>query len=139
LTEAVHHRTDLNQHLLHLVNALTSFVEGRRQLGVDAIIQLLHDFPAFVDPEGLYYWSYCLAGHGETDRALELLSRSAETGLSCVRALSLPPFLELKDHPRFIEIVAHVTARQEAATRAFEEAGGPRLLGLAQRASSQSG
>jgi eukaryotic-like serine/threonine-protein kinase len=130
LCQAAHHRTDLNnRHLLFLLDGLTSFVEGKRVDGVEAIRRLL-EFPAFVDPEGYYYWSYCLAGLGESEGAMELLARSADTGLSCLRALSLPPFLGLQQDPRFTSIVARVKERQEAAERAFVEAGGPRLLGL---------
>jgi TolB-like protein len=130
LCQTAHHRTDLNnRHLLYLLDGLTSFVEGKRLDGVEAIRRLL-EFPAFVDPEGYYYWSYCLAGLGESEGAMELLARSADTGLSCLRALSLPPFLGLQQDPRFTSIVARVKERQEAAERAFVEAGGPRLLGL---------
>ena len=127
--EAARNRTDLNRHLLLLLDALTAFVDGRRESGVEAVQRLL-EFSAFVDPEGLYYWSYCLAGLGEVDRAIELLTRSTETGFSCLRALSLPPFQALQGDARFTAIVARVTEQQEAAARKFAEAGGPRLLGL---------
>jgi hypothetical protein len=128
---AAHERIDLNnRHLLFLIDGLTSFVEGKRLLGVEAIQRLLGEFPAFSDPEGLYYWSYCLAGLGESETALELLAQSVDKGMSCVRALHLPPFLPLHTDARFIEILTRVTERHNAASRAFEDAGGPRLLGL---------
>ena len=128
---AAHERIDLNnRHLLFLIDGLTSFVEGKRLLGVEAIQRLLGEFPAFSDPEGLYYWSYCLAGLGESETALELLAQSVDKGMSCVRALHLPPFLPLHTDARFIEILTRVTERHDAANRAFEDAGGPRLLGL---------
>jgi TolB-like protein len=131
LCTAAHHRTDLNnRHLLYLLDGLTSFVDGKQVAGVESIQRLLHEFPAFSDPEGLYYWAYCLAGLGESESALDLLARSAEGGMTCVRALSLPPFLPLHSDSRFGEILARITSRQDAANRAFEDAGGPRLLGL---------
>jgi eukaryotic-like serine/threonine-protein kinase len=137
LCHAARQRTDHNTHLLLVLDGLIAFAEGRKQAGVDAIARL-RAMPGFVDPEGDYYWAYCLAGLGETEGALELLARSVETGHSCLSALRLAPFQLLRDDPRFAAIVARVAERQEAAARAFEAADGPRLLGLTQPSSAQS-
>jgi TolB-like protein len=128
---AARQRTETNAHLLLLLDGLTMFGEGKREVGVEAIARLL-EFPAFFDPEGLYYWGYALAGLGDSQGALDLLSRSAATGFSCVRALELPPFTQLHSDLRFADILERMTERQSAARRAFVDAGGPRLLGLSQ-------
>jgi serine/threonine protein kinase/tetratricopeptide (TPR) repeat protein len=132
LSRAHHQRTDVNEHLLHLLDGFLAFVEGERERGVQGI-NALQDFPAFTDPEGMFYWAYSLASLGEHERALRLLERATETGFSCVRGLEgAAPFAALRQNPRFERILAHAREQQTAAARAFAEAGGPRLLGLPQ-------
>jgi len=135
LSRAQHQRSGINHHLLLVLDGFTAFVEGQREKGVAAINRLL-EFPAFSDPEGLYYWAYSLASIGEPERAMELLERSADTGLYCVRALEAKAFAGVRTHARFGVLLERVSGQQAAAARAFVDAGGPRLLGLSRPTTS---
>jgi serine/threonine protein kinase/tetratricopeptide (TPR) repeat protein len=134
LGRAQHQRTEINEHLLLLLDGFTAFVEGERDRGMRAVNRL-REFPAFSDPEGFYYWAYSLASLGEHEGALTLLEQAADFGFSCVRGLEVAsPFAALREYPRFGAIVTRAAQRQAEAARAFADAGGPRLLGLSQTA-----
>ena len=82
-------------------------------------------------PEGLFYWGQVSAGLGEHSSALDLLSRAVDNGLYCVRGFEVSPLLsELRPLPAFDAILERARLRQSAATKAFADADGPRLLGL---------
>jgi len=123
-------RTPANAHLVLVVDAITALAEGKRDEGIAAVARLL-EFPAFSDPEGLYYWAQTSAGLGDQGAALDMLARAVDTGFYCVRGLEVAPTFDgLRQDPRFREILDRARARQAAASRVFADAGGPRLLGL---------
>jgi TolB-like protein len=125
-------RTPGNPNLALVLDAVTALVEGDREGGHAAVAKLLQ-FPAFTDPEGLYYWAIISAGLGAVSSSLDLLERAVSTGMYCVTALEVIPQLSVLRHdPRFAVIVENARARHVAARRAFDEADGPRLLGLLQ-------
>jgi hypothetical protein len=76
------------------------------------------------------YWACALTSFGDLDGALKLLGEAVENGLASIAALELPPFEVLRADSRFTDLLAQVRTRQDAAIRAFADAGGPRLLGL---------
>jgi len=127
---AAYARMPTNTTLSIVLDAVTALAEGDRDRGATAVLKLLQ-FPAFTDPEGLYYWTLPLAGLGDALTALDLLERAVRMGWYCVNALETVPLLSiLRPDPRFAEIVDRARVRQAAALRAFDDADGPRLLGL---------
>jgi serine/threonine protein kinase/tetratricopeptide (TPR) repeat protein len=121
-----------NSNLSLVLDAVSALAEGDRERGAAAALKLLQ-FPAFTDPEGLYYWTLVLAGLGDVLPALDLLERSVRMGLYCVSALEVVPLLSvLRQDPRYAVVVDRARVRQTAARRAFDDADGPRLLGLLQ-------
>jgi serine/threonine protein kinase/tetratricopeptide (TPR) repeat protein len=127
---AAYARTPKNATLSIVLDAVTALAEGDRDRGATAVLKLLQ-FPAFTDPEGLYYWTLPLAGFGDALTALDLLERAVRMGWYCVNALETVPLLSvLRPDPRFAEIADRARGRQAAARRAFDDADGPRLLGL---------
>jgi serine/threonine protein kinase/tetratricopeptide (TPR) repeat protein len=121
--------TPAQSHLSHVVDAFSAFVEGQAAIGSQAVAKLT-ELAGFSDPEGLCYWAYALTSLGDHDGALKLLARAVANGLSSVPALELPSLDPLRGDPRFTDLLAVVRPRQDAAIRAFADAGGPRLLGL---------
>ena len=123
-------RAPENAHLSVVLEGLAAGLEGRDEEGRQAIGELLA-FPAFSDPEGLYYWAHALARLRDTDGSLNLLERAVNSGFHCTRAFETTPQLDpLRTSPRFGQIVARARAAQAIAARAFADADGYRLLGL---------
>ena len=104
--------------------------EGHREEGLAAIARLTSR-KSFSDPEGLFYWAQACAGLGDSQHALDLLSRAVDTGFYCVRGFEVTPLLStLRPLPAFDAILERARLRHAAATKAFADADGPRLLGL---------
>jgi serine/threonine-protein kinase len=123
-------RAPENAHLRVVLDGLAAGLEGREEEGRQAIGGLLA-YPAFSDPEGLYYWAHALASLRDTEGALNLLERAVHSGFHCARAFETTPQLDpLRMLPRFGGIVARARAAQAIAARAFADADGYRLLGL---------
>jgi serine/threonine protein kinase/tetratricopeptide (TPR) repeat protein len=118
-----------SSHLSLVIDAFSAFVEGNAEAGARAITKLT-ELSEFADPEGLCYWAYALTSLGDRDGALKLLAKAVLHGLASMPALDLPPFDALRADPRFTDVLSQVRPRQDAAIRAFADAGGPRLLGL---------
>jgi len=130
-------RTPANNHLTTVLDAVTALVQRDAARGRAAIEQLL-SFPAFTDPEGLYYWAHEAAGLGETDWALELLATAVDSGLHCPRALEVSPALHfVRKEPGFASVLERARTGHLAAADAFAAADGHRLLGLSRPATSQ--
>jgi hypothetical protein len=103
---------------------------GHREEGLAAIARLTSR-RTFSDPEGLFYWAQECAGLGDSQRALDLLSRAVDTGFYCVRGFDVTPlFSTLRPLPAFDAILERARLRHAAAARAFADADGPRRLGL---------
>jgi serine/threonine protein kinase/tetratricopeptide (TPR) repeat protein len=131
-------RSVANTHLVQILKAVTGLVEKDRQGVRESVRQLLQSYPAFADPEGLYYWAHAYAGIEDHDAALDLLERMVDTGLRCVCALEVTPFFEpFRASPRFAALLARAREHQERAERAFADADGYPLLGLPRPPSAQ--
>jgi hypothetical protein len=101
-------------------------------------VEQLLTFPAFTDPEGLYYWAHACAGFGESDLALDLLNRAIDSGWHCPKGLeTTPAFHHLRQDPRFVSLLANARAQHQLAADAFARADGHQLLGLSRSATSQ--
>jgi tetratricopeptide (TPR) repeat protein len=119
-----------NEHLLLVIDGLKALLERRIGAGRSALAGL-QAFTTFSDPEGLYLWAQIAAELGDRASALNLLDRAVDTGLYATQGLETSPLLEsVRLDPHFKDILSRAQARQEAATRAFDDADGPRLLGL---------
>jgi serine/threonine protein kinase/tetratricopeptide (TPR) repeat protein len=130
-------RTAGNGHLVTVLDAVMALVQRDAVRGRAALEQLL-SFPAFSDPEGLYYWAHTAAGIGEADWALELVAKAVDSGLHCPRALEVSPALHfVRQDPGFEAVLDRARASHLTAAQAFAEADGHRLLGLSRPATSQ--
>jgi serine/threonine protein kinase/tetratricopeptide (TPR) repeat protein len=130
LCRKAHERTPANAHLILVLNAVTALVENDVTAGRAAVDRLLA-FPAFSDPEGLYYWAHTCTGIGDTGRALDLLDRAVDSGLHCVEAFEVPPVFDiLRNAPRFQALMERAREQHARAAQAFADAEGPQLLGL---------
>ncbi len=109
---------------------LESTISGNRGKSLEIIDELLrHKFP---DLEGFYQLSRQMSYLGETRRALETLGNITERGFCCYPALTIDPWFEpLRGSPEYQTLVEQGKALYEKARRAFTEAGGEQVLGLA--------
>jgi TolB-like protein len=137
LCEQARTRMPIDGHLSNVLDAVTALVQRDAARARSAIEQLLA-FPAFSDPEGLYYWAHEAAGIGDTDWALEILANAVDSGLHCPRALEASPaFHFVRQEPGFAAILDRARAGHAIAAEAFAAADGHRLLGLSRPATSQ--
>jgi TolB-like protein len=112
----------------HLVEAGWAAFEKRREDCVAACRALLGS--SFRDPEGHSYLARTLARVGETDLATEVLRDVVDRGYLPRAAMDCDPWLApLLAHPDVPALLRRMDAAVEAARTAFEEAGGPDLLG----------
>ena len=119
-----------NEHLLLFIDASKALLEGRIGAGRSAVAGL-QAFTTFSDPEGLYLWAQLAAGLGDMENAIGLLNRAVETGFYATQGLELSAFLApVRTDSRFTGIFDRARAGHRAASRAFIDADGPRLLGL---------
>jgi hypothetical protein len=124
-------RAPQNAHLALMVESLDASVEGNHDQGIRAV-ELLESFPGFTDPEGFFYWAQVCVSLRDRPRAMRLLERAVEGGFYCVRGYETSPaFDALRLDPAFVALVGRAREKQASAARAFADADGPRLLGLA--------
>ena len=83
------------------------------------------------DPEAFFIYASVQARFGDHERALERLTRSVLGGFTVPQALLDHPWLDGLRGPRLASLVEHAEAAREQARRAFREAGGEELLGVA--------
>jgi len=123
-------RQHANSHLVLVLDAVTALVEQRPDQGREALARLL-SFPAFSDPEGLFYWAHTFAAIGDLDRAIELLDRAVDLGFHCANGFVVSPSFDvLRTDGRFKTLLARAREHQARALEAFTDAGGHDLLGL---------
>jgi non-specific serine/threonine protein kinase len=97
-------------------------VEGTRQLMASG----------FHDPEGLLFCARSLARVRAHDFALELLARVVEGGFCCSRLMVHDTWFDsVRAQPEFIRVLHRAEEKRDEAARAFSQAGGERLLGVA--------
>ena len=113
----------------HFIAHLRAFVGGTREEGVAELDRLLGS--GFRDGEGIFYAVRSYARLNETEKAIAAFARVLEYGFFCYPAFARDSWLDpLRSHPRFVELLRAAEARHRSALRAFEDHGGPRLLGV---------
>jgi hypothetical protein len=119
-----------NEHLRLVIDAVRALLEGRIGAGRAAMAGL-RQHTTFSDPEGLYLWAQILTALGDIEPAADLLTRAVDTGFYAVRGLEESSLLApLRAQPFYHDILARAREGHDRAARAFDAAGGPRLLGL---------
>lgn len=112
-----------------LLRAQRGTVEGDREGILEAMDVLLAE--SMRDPEGIYLGVRALAWLGLTDEALNHFGRVVAGGYFCVPAFRNDPWLAgLRPRDAFATNFEEAELRHHEARRAFDEASGPRLLGL---------
>ena len=97
-------------------------VEGTRQMMVSGL----------QDPEALLFCARNLARVRAHDFALELLARVVEGGFCCSRLMVHDTWFDsVRARPEFIRVLHRAEEKSGEAGRAFSQAGGERLLGVA--------
>jgi TolB-like protein/tetratricopeptide (TPR) repeat protein len=130
-------KTSPNAHLALVLDAVTALAERDRALG-EATVARLRAYPAFSDPEGLYYWAHTSAGIGDHERAIDALAVAVDRGFHCPSALEVAPaFHFVRRDPRFEAIASRAREQHLRAVQAFADAGGHQLLGLSRPATAQ--
>ena len=83
------------------------------------------------DPEAMFNQGWLLCDVGEYKRGIESLQRAVAKGYCPAPTLAGSRHFDgVRHDPAFQRVYAQAAAEQEAARRAFYEAGGDRLLGL---------
>ncbi len=125
---AIDPTTVRNRRLALLLTAMRAIVERRTDEGLAAMTQI-QQAPGFSDPEGWFYWAHLHARLGDAEGAVRLLGRAVDGAWYCVDALQRSPGLEpARALPAFADILDRAKRGQAAAEKAFDAAGGPRLL-----------
>ncbi len=108
---------------------LPLLLEGR----LDECRRLLDDLaPRNPDPESVFFIARTYAKLDVIDVALAQFERAVDMGFFVPQWFARDPWLSgLAAEPRFREALARAERRHAAAARAFREAGGERLLGMA--------
>jgi len=111
---------------LTLAGGLTALLDGRREEAVATFAEIV---ATHTDPEAFFMYAACQAHLGDTERALATLTASVDTGFTVPRALA-HPWLESLSRAALDPLRARAEAARGEAERAFEQAGGPALLGM---------
>jgi serine/threonine protein kinase len=109
-----------------LVGGLTALLDGRLQDAGAVFAELV---ASHMDPEALYMYGACQAHIGDVDRALASLDASVNRGFTAPQALD-HPWLASVPSAALEPLRARAEAARAEAQRAFDEAGGPALLGM---------
>jgi serine/threonine protein kinase/tetratricopeptide (TPR) repeat protein len=112
------------------ISHLRAFVgAASREEGVRELDLMLRS--GFRDGEGIYYAARGYARLNEPEKAIAAFTRVVELGFFCYPTFARDPWLDpLRSDRRFVEALRAAESRHRAAARAFDEHGGPRLLGL---------
>ncbi|MGH9672532.1 MAG: FlgO family outer membrane protein [Bryobacteraceae bacterium] len=87
---------------------------------------------ALQDSEGRFYTARMCSHLGLTDKALELLDRSLQSGYCPLTPMRRDPWLEpVREKPKFADLLATAEASYAESLAAYRAAGGEKLLGIA--------
>jgi TolB-like protein len=112
------------------LKSLRAAFEGDRDDCVEGTRQLLET--GFHDPEGLLFCARNLARVRAHDFALELLGRVVDGGFYSSRLMVQDAWFDsVRAEPEFIRVLHRAEEKSAEAARAFSDAGGERLLGVA--------
>jgi predicted Zn-dependent protease len=112
------------------IAAARALLEGDRDASVASLNRVLAS--QYSDPEVLLYAARQLAHLGARDEAISGLARAIEGGHFCYPALAHDPWFDSVRHDvRFVELLERARERHTRALGAFREAGGERVLGIA--------
>jgi hypothetical protein len=111
---------------LTLAQALEALLDGRRE---EAVATFANIVAAHTDPEAFFMYGACQAHLGDAARALATLAAGVETGFTVPQALA-HPWLQSLPREALDPLRARAEAGRAEAERAFEQAGGPALLGM---------
>ena len=104
---------------------LTGLFDGRP----DAPDRFAHVAATHTDPEALYMYAGVQARFGDTAHALARLTSAVEGGFTVPEGLAHPWLAPLRADPAFARLVERSEAARMVAEQAFQQAGGPALLG----------
>ena len=117
-------------HLRLMFETIEAAFERRGAEG-GALLRVMSEMPAFMDPEGWYYWAHPAVLFGDLDFAVRLLERAVDGGFHCPRGFETSPLLDpLRSRPAFGELLDRARRAHDAAANAFDRADGHRLLGV---------
>lgn len=109
--------------------SLRALLEGNRAESLEASEELFK--ATFRDPEGMFYIARQLSYLGQQAMAVEMLSRSINSGFFCYPALVRDPWLDsLRGRPEFTELLRKAHQLHREALSAFLTLGGTSLLGI---------
>ncbi|HZM27352.1 MAG TPA: protein kinase [Gemmatimonadales bacterium] len=104
--------------------------QGDRETCIAATRQVLAT--GFHDPEGLLFGARDVAYVGDTDFALDILTRVVDGGMHCPAPLVRDPWFDsLRTEPEFVRLLRRLEQEQAESLRVFIQAGGEQLLGVA--------
>ncbi|HET9742016.1 MAG TPA: winged helix-turn-helix domain-containing protein [Terriglobales bacterium] len=110
-----------------LMNSLQAYLDSDRAKGIAA---LSAQFDEQGDPEIRFYLARQAARFEDLELACKLLSQSVEQGYSSSAAMTHDSWLQpLHGSSKFKHLLSRTKDREREARLAFEEAGGPQLLG----------
>jgi serine/threonine protein kinase len=111
------------------LTSLRALLEGKREESLQASEELMK--ATFRDPEGMYYLSRQLSYLGADAQALDMLTRSIESGFFCYAALVRDPWLDgLRGKTEFSTLMRKAQQLYQEALQVFLSAGGEALLGV---------
>jgi serine/threonine protein kinase len=106
-------------------------LSGDRETAIRNCRQVMASEQLFPDGEGLYNLTRVAALAGDFPLAVQVFNRVVDQGFFCVPGFARDRWIDpLRSLPEFQAAMARATVRHEAARRAFDAAGGYRLLGL---------
>jgi len=115
-----------------LMKSLQSYLDGDPAKGLAALRNEVSSNAG--DPELLFYQARQAARFGDLSLGYDLLSRSVASGYGSSLTLMRDAWLEpLRGTTEFQEILSVVRTREQAARRAFAEAGGDRIISMRPR------
>ena len=108
-----------------LMGSLLAILEGRGRDAQEAMTKS----EVVREPEILFYFARHFSMLGDAAGAIEMLARAQKEGFSALSAIERDPaFSAVRKHPEFERVSSEARSFEGSARRAFEEAGGRRLL-----------